>query len=205
MAEKRLRDGAGEASAIDPRARKTREAIVEAFVSLCASRGMEGVSVAAITRLARVNRTTFYRHFEDKGDILERGIGMLLGEIFREIGESADGVSSPGARIKARITRFFEIARERSGLFALLASGRAGTALSGKAQERIDEFMMSDRLGPVGQERLALPLPLASKAFASLLMAMTAHYLDHPGELSAARMADYCMKAAFSGIFADST
>ena len=50
----------------DLRVRKTEEAIRSAFVSLVAEEGFDAVTVQQILERARVNRSTFYRHYADK-------------------------------------------------------------------------------------------------------------------------------------------
>jgi AcrR family transcriptional regulator len=66
--------------------------------------------VVEISRRAGVNRATFYHHFEDKADFLERGIEGLLEDITARINA---GTASAEARILDRVTLFFERVGER--------------------------------------------------------------------------------------------
>lgn len=50
----------------DLRVIKTREAIKEAFIALVEQKGFEAMTVKDITERARMNRGTFYAHYEDK-------------------------------------------------------------------------------------------------------------------------------------------
>jgi AcrR family transcriptional regulator len=49
---------------------RTREALVDAAMSLFAEHGFDAVTVADIARRAEVGRTTFFRYFADKQEIL---------------------------------------------------------------------------------------------------------------------------------------
>jgi AcrR family transcriptional regulator len=49
---------------------RTRKALETAFIQLVAEKGYEAVTVSDITERANVGRTTFYRHFQGKEDIL---------------------------------------------------------------------------------------------------------------------------------------
>ncbi|MFG1809742.1 TetR family transcriptional regulator [Streptomyces sp. NPDC049040] len=49
---------------------RTRERIVREAVALFAERGFDAVTVAEITAAAGVARSTFFRHFPDKADVL---------------------------------------------------------------------------------------------------------------------------------------
>ncbi|MPM88365.1 hypothetical protein SDC9_135468 [bioreactor metagenome] len=55
----------------DPRVIKTRRLLLDAFIVLVRKKDFTSISVKDITDYARVNRATFYAHFQDKYDILE--------------------------------------------------------------------------------------------------------------------------------------
>lgn len=56
----------------DPRVRRTRQLLLDAFMELVGERQtIHSISVQDITERAEVNRSTFYAHFEDKFALLE--------------------------------------------------------------------------------------------------------------------------------------
>jgi AcrR family transcriptional regulator len=55
----------------DPRVLRTRHLLLQAFSDLYSEKGFHAMTVQDITDRARVNRGTFYSHFEDKYAILE--------------------------------------------------------------------------------------------------------------------------------------
>jgi AcrR family transcriptional regulator len=55
----------------DPRVLRTRQLLLQAFSDLFSEKGFHAMTVQDITERARVNRGTFYTHFEDKYAILE--------------------------------------------------------------------------------------------------------------------------------------
>ena len=56
----------------DPRVQRTRQLLLQAFMALLEERhNIHSISVQEITKLATVNRATFYAHFEDKYALLE--------------------------------------------------------------------------------------------------------------------------------------
>lgn len=55
----------------DPRVLRTRHLLLQAFADLYSEKGFHAMTVQDITDRARVNRGTFYSHFEDKYAILE--------------------------------------------------------------------------------------------------------------------------------------
>ena len=64
----------------DPRVRRTRKLLLEAFGTLLTEKSFHAVSVQDIAERATVNRATFYAHFEDKYAILD----SLVGDASRE-------------------------------------------------------------------------------------------------------------------------
>jgi AcrR family transcriptional regulator len=59
---------------LDRRARKTRAALMSAFVELVLSRGYEAVTIGEISDKANVGRSTFYSHYTSKEDLLEESL-----------------------------------------------------------------------------------------------------------------------------------
>lgn len=55
----------------DPRVKRTRKLIQEAFAELLMEKRFQAISIQDITDRATVNRATFYTHFIDKYDLLD--------------------------------------------------------------------------------------------------------------------------------------
>ncbi|MGK5511560.1 TetR/AcrR family transcriptional regulator [Brevibacillus formosus] len=65
----------------DPRVKRTRQLLQDAFTSLVKEKDFETITVRDITEKATVNRATFYAHFTDKFAILE----SMINESFMAI------------------------------------------------------------------------------------------------------------------------
>ena len=59
---------------LDPRVRRTRQGIEQAFVDLVNENGFQSISVQDIAARAGINRATFYAHFPDKFALLQHSI-----------------------------------------------------------------------------------------------------------------------------------
>ncbi len=64
----------GEMEKMDPRVRRTRQMLVQAFMELVKSEGFQAINVQEITDRAGVNRATFYAHFQDKYALLDYSV-----------------------------------------------------------------------------------------------------------------------------------
>ncbi len=56
---------------IDIRSKKTRQQIIEAFITLLHQKSLEKIKIADITNQAQINRVTFYNYFTDKYHLLD--------------------------------------------------------------------------------------------------------------------------------------
>jgi AcrR family transcriptional regulator len=56
---------------LDPRVKRTRNLILQAFGDLLTEKGFEAISVQDVTDKAEINRATFYAHFQDKYALLD--------------------------------------------------------------------------------------------------------------------------------------
>ncbi len=59
---------------LDPRVKRTRQMIEQAFDDLIKEKGFQTLSVQDITERAGINRATFYAHFPDKYALLDHSI-----------------------------------------------------------------------------------------------------------------------------------
>ena len=71
---------------LDPRVKRTRELIQRSFMEIVDEKGFNSISVQDITARAGINRATFYAHYTDKYDLLDKAIGeMFRAEIERRM------------------------------------------------------------------------------------------------------------------------
>ena len=65
---------------VDPRIKRTRQLLIQAFNELLGEKSFDAMTVQDITDRATVNRATFYAHFEDKYALLD----AVASESFRQ-------------------------------------------------------------------------------------------------------------------------
>ncbi|MDH2331496.1 TetR/AcrR family transcriptional regulator [Paenibacillus polymyxa] len=71
---------------LDPRFVRTRRLIMDAFLLLSTKKDFKNISIKDITSEATINRATFYYHFMDKYDLLEKTLEEhLMTNVMREI------------------------------------------------------------------------------------------------------------------------
>ncbi len=65
---------------LDPRVRRTRQMLFQAFQELLVEKGFDQISVQDIAERSTLNRATFYDHFPDKFALLEAMISERFGK-----------------------------------------------------------------------------------------------------------------------------
>ncbi|MDM5297156.1 TetR/AcrR family transcriptional regulator [Bacillus pumilus] len=65
-------------SKIDPRVLRTRKLIMDSFIELSGKKEFKDITIKDITTEAMINRATFYYHFEDIYDLLEKVLSEVL-------------------------------------------------------------------------------------------------------------------------------
>jgi AcrR family transcriptional regulator len=87
-----------ETEPVDPRIRRTRALIHEAFLKLLATKPFEEISVQDLTELATLNRATFYAHFPDKYKLLECVATVQFRALLDSRGVAFDGTCVSAVR-----------------------------------------------------------------------------------------------------------
>ncbi|MFD0621346.1 TetR/AcrR family transcriptional regulator [Paenibacillus sp. GCM10027629] len=65
-------------SKTDPRVLRTRKLIMDSFIELSGKKEFKDITVKDITTEAKINRATFYYHFEDIYDLLDKSLSEVL-------------------------------------------------------------------------------------------------------------------------------
>jgi len=65
-------------SKTDPRVLRTRKLIMDSFIELSEKKEFKDITIKDITTEAMINRATFYYHFEDIYDLLEKVLSEVL-------------------------------------------------------------------------------------------------------------------------------
>lgn len=143
----------------DPRVRRTRSLIVEALVHLTVQKGFAAVTVQDIVREAGINRATFYRHYQDKFDLVEQ----YAKAVYHLADETPDhGFSTGEDAIQALIpgiVKVLEHVRQNAAFFRVMLGKNGDPAFATRIrmyiQERIrrslpEEMPSANRSAEVG-------------------------------------------------------
>jgi AcrR family transcriptional regulator len=187
----------------DPRVERTRRALVQACVELCGERDFQSLKVADIARRAGVNRTTFYLHYEDKTDLLQRGLESSLDEIAEYFRKKPAEVPARDW-LRVRIGHLFSLIEERRAFFRPLLSGSAGAITRERVERFIEEFFLTERVPHSARAAAGAAIRtlhvLGTRATVSVLLGLASRWLEHPGAATAKEMTDFYIQFVVGGI-----
>ena len=98
----------------DLRVRRTRKLLTQALIEGTVEKGFAALTVRDITRRAMVNRSTFYRHYLDKYDLLEQHLNEIY-EMLEEGGVIGEGRNAGLVELLKQIQQFPDFYRVALG------------------------------------------------------------------------------------------
>lgn len=185
----------------DLRIRRTRKMLRDALTELTTEKGFAAITVQDITDRAMVNRATFYRHYQDKYDLMVASIAEVLDEleVLNQPLPSDQANTSADEPLPA-MTRLFEhVARHARFCRAML--GKNGTPFLAEQLQAYVERIMRERLVATGYDdrQTRIPLDLCVHYMANTALAMITWWLDHDFPYSAEQMATWLPKLNMFG------
>ncbi len=140
----------------DPRILRSREALMGALAEELEKKSFSSISVSSLCRTAGVDRATFYRHFEDKQDLLERGIAQLLDRIIQRTGAG----SPDDPHFLNRIEHLFQDLEKHRNMLRPFVSSSASIFIEERFKKLLFDFLLHQRiqeLFPNSQKSSFLP------------------------------------------------
>jgi len=177
---------------LDPRVVRTHKLLREALVGLIAERGYDAITVRDIAERATLNRATFYLHFRDKEDLLNRGFEEIWAELSPEnpFPQAPHGqLSLDATRDKVR-TDFEHLAKYAAVYRAMIGKDGVGSFVR-RMQEHVQQTI-AHRLQPLVARRRASdpPLEIVLRFVASAYVGLMRWWVENDMPLTADEMAD---------------
>jgi AcrR family transcriptional regulator len=142
-----------EQASADRRVQRTRKLIQEAFLELTTQKGFAAVTVRDIAEHAGVNRATFYRHYQDKFDLLDH-YAQEVYKLLDTLDEANTPASQHGAGLEKRpagLVKLFEHIRAHATFYRVMLGQHGDPGFGGRIQRYI-------------QQRIRQSLPKALRA-----------------------------------------
>ncbi len=140
----------------DLRIVRTRKMLREAMIALAIQKGFANITVNDIVGLAMVNRATFYRHYQDKYDLVE----SYLDELYTELNADSTLPPRPGEP-NPRLVKLFEHIRDNAPFYRAML-GPHGYSGFGERIRRLTEATLRARrqASPLAERPSQMPVPM---------------------------------------------
>lgn len=126
----------------DPRVKRTRQLIMQAFLELLYERDIQSLTVQDIAERATVNRATFYAHFVDKNDLMNQ----CVRDAFQEKLYARLSTNSPfdKANLRLLISITFEFLRGfHGGCSNAIKQKQAEPLIEAQVQQELHDFLLA--------------------------------------------------------------
>jgi AcrR family transcriptional regulator len=182
----------------DLRVRRTRKLLRDALIALTGEKGFAAVTVGDITARAMVNRATFYRHYQDKYDL----IMAVIREVLAELGTPGhDPLGANWDEPLPAVLHLFEHMAEHAAFYRGMLSGDSFPLLERQIRAYVEQ-VMRQRLSQLGyaEARARLPYDLCIHAMVSTAIGMITWWLEHGQPYSARHMAVWLPQVNMLGL-----
>lgn len=119
---------------MDRRIKKTQELIYNVFIELLKESGFNKISVGNIAEKANINRGTFYFHFSDKYDLLEKCIEYYINELISHCKNNTEIQLDSNA-----MTQIFEYLKINFDIYRTLLSNEGESIFHKKLYNAFEE------------------------------------------------------------------
>lgn len=192
----------------DLRVIRTKELIRDALVELIDEKGFEAITVKDITTRAKINRGTFYAHYQDKFDLITKCEEEIMLEMSRIAKQNFPGViaaletNSPTETPFSVADSIFEYLNENSGFMKAVLGPKGNLSF----QTRLKDFMWKTLIGNdpsplIKEENLLVPGQYLASYVASAHIGVIQKWLDTGRKESPQEMARILSTITVNGPF----
>ncbi|MGU3469700.1 TetR/AcrR family transcriptional regulator [Paenibacillus sp. D51F] len=109
---------------VDPRVLRTRQLLKDALIDLLQEMDLEKISVNRIAERATINRVTFYLHYRDIPDMLEKMADDMVDDIQRVLNQSAVNDRSPEEAESLKLVNLLQHIAEHAKFYKIVLGSK---------------------------------------------------------------------------------
>src|SRR5262249_52372875 len=128
----------------DLRVRRTRWLLQKALIELTIEKGFADVTVQDISERAMVNRSTFYRHYQDKYDLMSQYMGEVIGLIQIEKADSTPASDHDSS--SAGVIRILQHVQTHADFYRVMLGKKGDPALCAQCFRQFIDVQMRHML-----------------------------------------------------------
>ncbi|WEK56328.1 MAG: TetR/AcrR family transcriptional regulator [Candidatus Cohnella colombiensis] len=191
---------------MDLRVIRTKEAIRNALVELIEEKGFEPITVKDITTIAKINRGTFYSHYQDKFDLMTKCMEEIMQEMSHIVKQNFPNVISeldkrfdPTTPLTIAVS-IFEYMNKNSRFMKVVLSSKGDLSFQTKLKEFMWKSLFEDKItSHIKKDQLLVPAPYLASYIASAHIGVIQQWLNSGRKESPLEMAQILSTITVNG------
>ncbi|GCE28331.1 TetR family transcriptional regulator [Dictyobacter alpinus] len=190
----------------DLRIRRTHKFLQEAMIELIAEKGFEAITVGDIAERAMINRATFYRHYQDKYDLVAGIFEETANYLMEHMNPMHKDPAEKEAEIPPEIwVQFFEHVADHARLYKAMLGNNGSPWFAARMREHTIKLMlekeksMKQLVAPDTLTASAMPEGLALTQLSHVLIGTIVWWLESEKRYTPKQMATWFHRFAFYG------
>ncbi|WP_078379320.1 TetR/AcrR family transcriptional regulator [Sutcliffiella halmapala] len=174
----------------DRRVIRTKSMIRDALTQLMEEKGFEAITVRDITSRADINRGTFYLHYQDKYDLLEKSEDEIIREI-EELGRRAKELDLKELASLHRegkpvpfLQKLLEYLQSNEALVKVVLGSQANPSFQIKLKNVMKKNMLQNMETKLKKEDLKVPVEYLTAYVMAANIGVIQHWLETGMQLS---------------------
>ncbi|RMG78753.1 MAG: TetR/AcrR family transcriptional regulator [Chloroflexi bacterium] len=184
---------------IDPRKRRTRQALQDALLNLLKEQDLESITVQNITDCAGLNRATFYLHYQDKYDLVQHIIQSVLEDI-QKIHIPRRNPQPDLDALQRPFIELFKHVQNHAAFYQAMFSTRSGGVFITQLQAQLEHIGRRWLRQTIENEELPLPEAFVVNYLSAAYLGVVYWWIRSGMRQSVRYMATRFMQLALLGI-----
>lgn len=174
----------------DKRVRRTQRLLWEALMGLLREHNLENIRVNDICQRAMVHRTTFYKHYQDKYDLLRHGIRAMYKKLLSDVDMHSSQLRLVNEPAPGQLLLFKHVAEHADFYRLMLCKG--GNYLQDLIRSYLTETLEQKfYLFAANQQKNTVPVPIIVQFYAGAILTVVSWWLESGMQASPRQMALY--------------
>ena len=187
---------------MDKRSVRTKRWLYEALLALLKEKTFDAITIQDITNEADIARMTFYRHFQDKEELLQSCTQQFLDGIEPLLKSPLQAIEAEtGNIVRQNLKSFYDYVLENQETFKVLLTGSVGSTVRKQLRGFFTEFIMESLEGGGTLKTLTVPPEFVATYVAEGVIGLTIWWLETGTKQSTKRLADMTVDLSESGVF----
>jgi AcrR family transcriptional regulator len=190
----------------DLRIRRTHKFLQEAMIELITEKGFDAITVGDITERAMINRATFYRHYQDKYDLVAKIFEETANELVENMKPFHKDTGQSATENPPEIwIQFFEHVAENARLYRAMLGKNGSSWFAARMREHTIKIMLEQerrwkhQMEPSQPIDPAMPKALPVMQLSHVLLGTIVWWLESEKSYTPRQAAAWFHRFAFYG------